>query len=195
MTKVTKTFACLLFLVALSVINLQRPVAVSAQVSDSALASSTIVTPLDIVHVQLLSFGSFAAPTVSMGMGTIEVDPAGAGSTVSPNVTLIGTTGFGLFSVEGEPGYLYKMDTGSATSVTLTHSGGAGVGTMTANLVFFSIGKGAVAFPTALGNGGKIFATGFFAGKDELRYGGELTIGEGQAPGFYTGTFPVNLNY
>lgn len=197
MTKITRFTACLMILAAFAVMSFfgpERAAAVPTTNSASSSATTHIVIPLEIVRVDELSFGTFASPTSAPG--SISVDPdlfsPSPVSTTGVNFVGGGAAGVGSFSVVGEPNTAYKMDAGSSTTATLNCVSSSCTGsTMSVNLVFYSLTKSAVAFPTALGNGGMLNPVG----QDILYYGGTLNINQHQDDGTYQGTFPVILNY
>ena len=147
-----------------------------AQVSATATATATIVSPIAIAKTVDMNFGNVAA---SAALGTVVLDPAGARS-FTGGVTLPATAGTvtaASFTVTGTPGYTYAI-TLPAVALTIT-SGGPSmtVDTWTSN-------------PTPTGT--------LVAGTSTLTVGATLHVGANQAAGVYgvpAETFTVTVNY
>lgn len=147
-----------------------------AQVSATATATATIVSPIAIAKDVDMNFGNVAA---SAAPGTVVLDPAGT-RTAGGGVTLPATTGTvtaAQFTVTGTPGYTYAI-TLPAAALTIT-SGGPSmtVDNWTSN----PVGAGTLA-----------------AGTSTLTVGATLNVAAGQAPGVYgipAETFTVTVNY
>lgn len=148
--------------------------------NQTGTATTVIVRPNSLVKVDDLDFGTIASgPTA----GTVTVNAVtGARSTtggatavgaVSQRATFQGTGGILLITVSGD------------TSVTLTRAGGGG--TMTASLVR--------AATTSGGGVALLGGTLLPSGVQTYYVGGTLNVGANQAPGDYSGTFQLTVNY
>jgi len=146
-----------------------------AQVSATAPATATIVSPIAITKTVDLQFGNVAA---SASAGTVTMDPAGA-RTAGGGVTLPATTGTvtaASFTVTGTAGYTYAITLpGAATTLA------NGANTMTVDNF--------TSTPNATGT--------LTAGTSTLTVGARLNVGANQASGLYTSTAPftVTVNY
>ena len=169
MKQITKFFAIAITLIAFSVTTF-------AQVSATATASATIVSPIAISKTVDMNFGNVAA---SASLGTVILAPAGTRSATG-GVTLpatVGTVTAASFTVTGTPGYTYAI-TLPAAALTIT-SGGPSmtVDTWTST-------------PTPNGT--------LVAGTSTLTVGATLHVGASQAAGVYgipAETFTVTVNY
>lgn len=142
-------------------------------------ASATIVTPISIAVVDNMNFGNVNASGVA---GSVALSTAGV-RTPSGGVTLPATTGSvsaASFTVSGQANYTYAITL--PTTLTITHSGGAGTGTMTVNTF--------VSDPATTG-------TLDGTGNQTLNVGATLGVGMNQAAGTYTSgsTFNVTVAY
>jgi hypothetical protein len=120
-----------------------------------------------------LSFGSFVAGTG----GSITV-AAGGGRTSTGGVVTVGqgsTYAAAMFRVSGTASATYTITLPENNTVTLTD------GTHTMALNTFTSSP-----PTGTLSGG---------GMQLVQVGATLTVGNGQPPGNYTGTFNVTVNY
>ena len=154
----------------------------NAQVTEVATATATVVTPIAIAKTSDMSFGNLS---VQAGAGGTVVLPASGARSKSGGVTLPATASGGTisaaaFNVTGTAAYTYAISL--PTSVTLTHSAGAGTGTMSAG-TFTS--NQPLNVGTLDGSGAQAFTVG-----------ATLTVAAGQAAGVYTsGNFNVTVNY
>jgi hypothetical protein len=160
----------------ISVILLGFSAASFAQVTESALASATIVAPIAISKTVDMNFGNVAS---SAGAGTVVLTPAGTRS-VTPGVTLpatIGTVTAASFTVTGTANYTYSI-TLPSTATTIT----SGTDNMTVDTFTSS------PTPTGTLNG---------VGTQTLTVGATLNVGVSQPAGIYvSGTpFDVTVNY
>lgn len=151
-------------------------VAASAQVTASASASATIVTPISITKTVDMNFGNVAVSTVA---GTVVLAPAGS-RTITGGVTLPAVTGTvtaATFTVNGEGAYTYAI-TLPSTDLTITSTGS---NTMIVNSF--------TSTPSATGT--------LTAGTQTLRVGATLHVTGSQAAGTYTSATPfdVTVNY
>ena len=154
-----------------------------AQAVTQALAmSASILAPLVVAQVSALNFGDL---TVSAALGTAVITTAGARS-VTGGVTAVtgaGAEQAGRYSITGA---------GSANiTVTLTTTNPTvsnGAVTMTVNnfAMLTTVGAGdPLAGAFALPAGGVV----------NVDVGATLNAAASQAPGTYTGTYTVNVNY
>jgi hypothetical protein len=169
MKQISKFFALAIVMVAFTLSTF-------GQVSQTATATATIVTPIAIANAGNMNFGNVA---VSALAGTVILDPAGTrttgGGVTLPVVT--GTVSQAIFTVSGTPAYTYAI-TLPVVATTVT----SGANTMTVT--------GFTSNPVAAGvlNG---------AGSQALNVGATLNVGANQASGTYvSGTpFTVTVNY
>ncbi len=161
----------------LSTVMLTFSVCLFAQVSATATASATIVTPIAIANASDMDFGNLA---VSATPGTVILTPAAARS-VTGGVSLPATTGTvtaASFNVTGQASFTYSI-TLPAGATTITSGGGQTmtVDTWTSNPT-----------PTGTLDG---------TGAQTLSVGATLNVAAGQAAGTYvSGTpFTVTVNY
>ena len=146
----------------------------------TAIASGTVVTPLDITTASDLAFGSFAVSAA----GSVTVTPGGVRS-VGGGVTAIASTtsSAAKFDVVGTAGMNYALTLDAPA--TLTTAGGvnsmpfAAVSDTSAS----AITSGTVAGGTLTGGGQSIYV------------GGVLTVAANQAPGAYSGTITATVAY
>ena len=151
-----------------------------AQVSATAAASATIVTPITISNTLSMEFGNVAvSPTVA---GTVVMDPAG-NRTPTAGVTLPAVTGTvraASFNVGGTPNYTYSIDITPATA-TITNGGNSmTINNWTSN-PDWQVTEGTL-------NG---------SGAQTITVGGTLNVAAGQAAGPYTNAtaVTVTVNY
>lgn len=165
-------------LFAISVLFVAFAAGAFAQLSATATASATIVTPLSITNAADMNFGNVA---VGAGGGTVALSTAGArsitGDCALPTVT--GTVQAAAFTIAGEPG----------TSYTITLPAAAATITSGANTMTVDTWSGNIASPSTIPGGGT--AT--------LNVGAVLHVAGGQAAGAYTSQagdeFTVSINY
>lgn len=122
---------------------------------------------------QALSFGRF----VANGGGTVSVTPA-SGWTRTGGVILVpsGAGAAAHFQVSGAASQAYTITLPSDNQVVLSN----GSNTMAVNNFSSSPSGSGTLSPS---------------GQQQLRVGAELTVSGSQAPGTYTGSFPVTVNY
>jgi hypothetical protein len=162
-------------ILSVSIVMFAFVAATFGQVSATATATATIVTPIAIVNASNMNFGNVAVGAVA---GTVILAPAGT-RTAGGGVTLpaaAGTVSAATFTVTGTSGATYSITLPSAAT-TITSGGN----TMTVN-AFTST-------PTPTGT-----LTG---GTETLRVGATLNVGASQPAGLYvSGTpFTVTVNY
>jgi len=163
-------------IIALSLFLTGISISTFAQVSSTANASATIVTPIAISKTVDMNFGNVA---VSATAGTVILTPAGS-RTLTGGVTLptiAGTVTAATFTVSGAPNYTYTITLpGTATTISyLTNN-------MTVN-AFTST-------PTPTG----VLSAG---GTQTLAVGATLNVLAAQVAGLYTSATPftVTVNY
>ncbi|MDH5178329.1 MAG: DUF4402 domain-containing protein [Gammaproteobacteria bacterium] len=145
------------------------PIAQAA--TTSATASATVLTPIAISTTTNMSFGDLYADNVSSGTVVLAVD----GSRTTTGGASLGTTPgtAAVFAVTGNVSATYVV-TLPSTDVTLT----SGANTMIVN-TFSDNSLGAL-------DG---------TGNDSFNVGATLNVGISQAPGAYSGSFNVTVNY
>lgn len=162
-------------ILAISIILLGYISTSFAQVSGTATATATIITPIAISKTVDMNFGNVA---VSAAAGTVVLSPAGV-RTKTGGVTLpivAGTISAASFTVTGLGSYTYTI-TLPSTPLTINN----GSNTMTVNS-FTSTPSG----------------TGTLSGGSQvLNVGATLNVGVNQAAGLYTSASPftVTVNY
>ncbi|MEX0604489.1 MAG: DUF4402 domain-containing protein [Marinobacter sp.] len=145
------------------------------------VALTSMVTPsswalLDIAieNVQSLSFGNFVAGTGgSVTISTSGNRNAGGGVILIPSAQ--GTAA--QFTVSGDPDATYTIQLPGNDFVSLT---GPGIDMPVNNFT-----------SSPSGVGGQLGA----GGSQDMSVGGTLSVGSDQAPGSYSGTFSVTVNY
>ena len=168
--KSIKFFAVAILFSGVSVIS-------SAQVTATATASSTIVTPIGITKTVDMNFGNVAINSTTAG--TVVLAPAGT-RTSTGGVTLpatAGTVAAAEFNVTGANDY-----TLSITLPSTSHEIKSGSNTMSVT--------GFTSTPTPTGT---LSATGSAI----VKVGATLNVSAGQAAGTYTSVTPfeVTVNY
>lgn len=168
-----KKFSILFSLIAFFTV---ASITVKAQVTATATATGTIVTPIAITNSGDMNFGNVA---VSASGGTVILAPAGTRTTTG-GVTLPavpGTVTAAHFAISGTAAYTYSI-TLPTTATTVT----SGSDIMTVN-----------AFTSNPGTTGTLSA----AGTQTVDVGATLNVAAGQAAGIYvSGTpFDVTVNY
>ena len=148
----------------------------SAQVTATAKASSTIVTPIGITNTKNMDFGNVAI-NASAG-GTVVLAPAGT-RTSTGGVTLpatAGTVAAAEFNVTGANNYTFSI-----TLPSTSHEIKSGSNTMSVT--------GFTSTPTPTGT--------LSAGSAIVKVGATLNVSAGQAAGTYTSVTPfeVTVNY
>ena len=140
---------------------------------DTAVATGTVIAPIQITKTADLVFGSFAA---GAGGGTVTISTGGARGK-SGDVVLAGTAGAAAkFDVSGEGGMTYSI---ALTPAALTRSGGTETMAFTA--------ESDITSGTLSGTGG--------AGAQSFFVGGVLTVAAGQVPGNYVGSVKATVAY
>jgi Domain of unknown function (DUF4402) len=160
---------------AISIVMFAFVTATFGQVSATATATATIVTPIAIVNASNMNFGNVAVSAVP---GTVVLAPAGT-RTATGGVTLpaaAGTVSAATFTVTGTVAATYSITLPSGTNTITDGTNNMTVGTWTST-------------PTPAGT-----LTG---GTETLRVGATLNVAGSQPAGLYvSGTpFTVTVNY
>ena len=143
----------------------------SQAASATGNATATVVTPIAISKTVDLAFGKFVANTG----GTVVIGTSGARSQTS-TVSLFNqgsTQNAASFTVTGEGTNTYAITLPTGATIS-SGSNSMTVGSFTSN----PSGTGVLS-----------------AGAQTLLVGGTLTVASGQAPGNYTGSFSVLVEY
>jgi hypothetical protein len=168
----------LIKLFTLAIVLFAFGTATFAQVTASATASATIITPIALTKTVDMNFGNVAV----IGAGTVILAPAGT-RTITGGVTLpnaVGTVTAATFTVGGSGVSTYGI-TLRTTDYTITNTTGTGAETMIVN-AFTST-------PSATG--------ALTLGAQTLLVGATLNVGAAQVAGLYTNAigFDVTVNY
>jgi hypothetical protein len=153
--------------------------------SDTATATANVVVPISITKTSDLDFGRFAAGTAG---GTVRVDNSGARLAATGGVILTAagsTPTAAVFDVTGDNNATYSIDAATGTDTALDDGNSHTMAlALTGNL-------------TGAANTAAIPATGTLdgTGAQSIHIGGTLTVGATQAPGTYTGTITVTVDY
>jgi hypothetical protein len=163
-------------LLVLAIVVLGFAASSFAQVSATATATGTIVSPIAITKAQDLNFGNVA---VSATPGTVVLAPD-ASRSITGGVTLpavSGTVTAAHFDVTGTPSYTYAI-TLPSTSTTVSSG--------TDNMVVDNF----TSFPATTGTLDAL-------GVQTVNVGATLNVDASQAPGTYTSAVPfeVTVNY
>jgi len=155
----------------------------SAGVNATAPSQAVIVRPLSFFKVQDLLFGSIVRGATA---GTVTIVPDGT-RTSTGGVTLVGT-GYqpARFAGDGDPGQTVRIRMNTPT-ITITGPGAP----MTVDT--FTIGS--TPTNTVLGAGWDNFTLGGAGGVFNFPLGARLQVAANQAPGTYSGTFSIELQY
>lgn len=170
-----RTTKCLKIVAASAVLVIAATTA-QGQVTASATASATIVTPISISKTVDMNFGNVAVSPVNAG--TVVLAPAGT-RTLTGGVTLpvvAGTVTAATFKVDGQGNYTYAI-TLPSTDLTIT----SGSNTMIVNS-FTSNPSGTGALSS---------------GTQNVNVGATLNVSAAQPAGTYTSLTPfdVTVNY
>lgn len=145
-------------------------------------AEVTVVRPLSFVIDDNLDFGSLLPSNVA---GTVTLTPAGA-RTATNGIVLVGT-GFKPASFAGRGAFNQRVDVSlGSNSIFIT---GPGTRMRVSNFVIGST-------PTAvLTTAPRRFRIASTTGVFGFPVGATLDVGANQAPGTYSGTWSITLNY
>lgn len=175
---------------ACAVLTLAPPALAGETASASGTTTAVVVAPLSLIKTQDLRFGRIAPRATA---GTVTVNPDTGACTITGPILHIGTCGFAEFTGMGRRNMTVRIQI--PTSVTLTGPGGASMlaDTMTLGTspdITFIGGNG-----NGLGSGNRRYRIEPTSGIFSMRVAGRLNIGANQAPGLYTGTFSVTVQY
>jgi len=154
-----------------------------AQASTSSTsATATIVVPLSLGLARDLDFGTIIPGATQ---GTVSVNPATGVRTPSGGVTLVNSIyGAALFNITGTKNRNYTIKF-TNKSITIKNTANTNI-KMTVNLFTSDLPS----------NGNGTYTSSYDAtGKASFHVGGTLAVAANQAPGSYTGTFDVEVNY
>jgi spore coat protein U-like protein len=158
--------------------------AAQAATTATATATATVIRPIAITKATDLSFGKFAPGTAASDVTVFTDGTRGASASGSYLVPSAGGTA-GKFDVTGEGGATYAITYTVPTTVV------SGTDNMPIT-VFAELSA------TAVNPGSRIATgtlTGSGAGSQSIYVGAKLDVGAGQAPGSYTGSIDVAVNY
>lgn len=172
-------------LLALACAGLITAPAQAQTASTTGAAQAAIVEPLALLKLQDLRFGRMA---VSPTAGTVTVNPNTGACTVTGGVISTGSCGYAEFGGQGVRRMRVRIQL--PTTITLTGPGGA---TMVANNLTLGLAPDLTQLPGAPGNPRYEIASN--SGIFTFRVGARLNVGANQAPGIYTGTFAVTVQY
>ena len=159
-----------------------------AQESDSAETQALVHEPMSIYAVRDMDFGQIAAGA-SAGTVTLTASPSATCSTTGP-IVRSGVCSAARFGGYGNPWSFVRVARPPGDVLTLTGPGGATMQvtdfTYSGDSTMLQVFSNAtyVRFLVITGDG--LF---------EMSVGGTLHVGANQAPGKYTGTIEVLLNY
>lgn len=173
----------LLVLASIGLLQAQ-PASAKQRVTTSGVAQAIIVTRLSLVKTQDLDFGQLIAGTAA---GTVTLAPDGVRSSTG-GVRLAGSDGHpASFSGLGRQNQSVTLSVNSNTG-TLRRVGG----TETMRFDTFVIGSTPQAQLTIVPLAFRISAAN---GQFAFPVGATLRVGARQAPGIYSGTFTLTINY
>lgn len=176
MKRIISSFAAIILLAGLN-LNLM------AQNTENTAVAANIVTAISLTEVSSLHFGTMTIPTgdVSVVLSTATVRTA----TVPANITLLAQAPVAqnaAYTVAGTANATYTITLPANGTVTINDGG---VNNMDVNdFVAESASDGAGTTGTLDG-----------LGADSFVIGATLELTNGQAPGLYSGTFDVTVNY
>ncbi|MCB2088263.1 MAG: DUF4402 domain-containing protein [Sphingomonadaceae bacterium] len=154
--------------------------------SAAAPAQLVVLEPLSLVKVKDLDFGQI----IVNGAGTVVLNPTGSGTcTASGNLVRSGTCKPAEFAGLGSTGRFVRVRRPASNSITLT---GPGTNMTVTNLQLDASPDLQLWFQLGRGYYYRIVSPD---GSFDFRVGGTLNVAAGQAPGVYTGTFDVDINY
>lgn len=150
--------------------------------TETGNAEITIVRPLSFVIDDNLDFGSLVPSNVA---GVVTMAPTGA-RTATNGIVLVGA-GHKPASFAGQGTYNQRVDVSLGSNSIFITGPGAPMRVRT-----FVIGSTPTAVLTTTPNRFRIAALN---GVFNFPIGATLEVGANQAPGFYTGTWSITLNY
>lgn len=174
---------------ALVIALVAAPVAAETATGNGT-SSAVVVEPLSLIKTRDLNFGKIVPrPTA----GTVTVNADTGACTVTGAIMQVGTCNTAEFAGMGRRNLRVRFQLPG--TVTLTGPGGA---TMIADTLTVGTapdltyigGNG-----NGLGNGNRRYRIDSPTGIFTFRVGARLNVGANQAPGIYTGTFNVTVQY
>ncbi len=175
---------------ALVIALVAAPVAAKEVATGSGTSSATVVEPLSLIKVRDLNFGKIVPrPTA----GTVTVNASTGACTVTGAIMQVGTCSTAQFAGVGRRNLTVRFQLPG--TVTLSGPGGATMiaDTLTVgpapDLTFIG-GNG-----NGLGNGNRRYRINSPTGIFTFQVGARLNVGANQAPGIYSGTFNVTVQY
>ena len=159
-------------------------------------SQAVVVTPLSVIKVQDLSFGRIVPrPTA----GTVTVDTSTGGCVVTGAILEVGTCRLARFDGMGSKNMNARISLTAVSNLT-----GPGQ-TMVLDNVFLG-SNSTISFagnPNAngkgvgltQGNGNQRYSIATNSGIFSLFIGGRLNVNANQAPGVYTGSITINVQY
>lgn len=166
------------------------------KVNATGTAQAVVVAPLSIVKVQDLSFGRIVPKPTA---GTVTVDTATGGCVVTGAIMEVGTCRLARFDGMGTKNMNARISLTAISNLT-----GPGQ-TMVLDNVFLGT-NASISFagnPNAngkgvgltQGNGNQRYSITTNTGIFSLFIGGRLNVNANQAPGIYTGSISINVQY
>ena len=160
-----------------------------AQVLDSETANTAavVITSGAIVNVAEMNFGQI----IPAGGGSITLSAAPTATCTSTGPIRSGLCQAARFTIMGKRTWTVRLKNQSGSTVILTNPGGA---TMTLN----SISITPVGMTSTSGGGGWNLGTyeiTNLSGIADFYLGGRLSVNATQAPGVYTGTIDVQIQF
>lgn len=137
--------------------------------------SASVSKPLTMVWVQDLDLGSIASGPGAWSGATVAISRAGTFSCTSASVTCTGATKVAKYQVTGSNNMVVRI---SAPNVTLVNQADA-----TQTLLLTIDSPGSLILPNS-GSPGAVFSLG-----------GAITLSSSTAPGLYSGTLNVTVDY
>ena len=162
----------LLLTVAVSVLALGSSSALAAEATGTGTINAKIVAPVSINESEALDFGTILSPTD--GEKKVTIAPAGSRSSDDDSILVDSNKGkAAVFNVKGAENQRINIQTISPTTLT-----GAGSPMTVDNFVTDPASE-----LTLSGTSGQI------------KVGADLTVGENQDKGDYTGSYTITVNY
>jgi len=162
------------------------PSAVQAQSQRSADVHMEIFGGLSITKVADMDFGNIAGPLAGTVVMTATASPT---CTASAGIVHSGACRPARFGGAGESGRIVRIKKPPSNQITLT---GPGTAMTITNLVLD--GSPGLTLVQAT-SGYSRFRIDDVNGIFDFRLGGTLNVGANQAPGVYTGTFDITIQY
>lgn len=176
--------------------SLATPAQAKEKVSATNTARATIVAPLTLVKQQDLVFGKFAARTTA---GTVTVDQITGQCTTTGGIVQVGHCQFASFAGMGTKNMNARISLTAVSNLT-----GPGQTMVLDNITLGT--NASISFagnPNAngrgvgltQGNGNQRYSITTNSGIFVLNIGGRLNVNANQAPGLYTGSITVSVQY